>query len=130
MSTSAKEATEDVGKALQLLKLYNKALKSLKKNPDITWYRSVWKEGTPTVLQLLNSASLFAFTDAGFGCLTGSYSTQAVVVAYGVASRNDTMVEVSACLFRCQSGEIHRIARSILACEVLSISGGIDLSIW
>ena len=126
MSTSVKEATENIGNALDLMKLYNKSLRNLKKNPDIIWYRSVRQGEIPTVSQLLAGASLFTFTDAGFGCLSGSYSTQAMVIAYGVANSKDTMVEVTSCLLWAHSKKIHRIARPSLACEVLSISDGVD----
>ena len=130
LSTSMVSAASHTEKALAFLKSYNKALKMIQSNKDIIWLRSFWTGTTPTVSQLLETCSLFTFTDAGFGCLEGSFSTQGVVVAYGVAQKKETMVRANACLLRSQARKIHRVARSSLACEVLSISDGVDLSIW
>ena len=130
MSTTMVSAMQSMDKALYVLKLYNKTVKMLKSNQDIIWYRNFWHGPTPSVQTLLGNCSIFTFTDAGFGCLEGSFSTQAVVIGFGLAKKKDTMIAVQGCLLWCQARKIHRIARSSLACEVLSISDGIDLSIW
>ena len=89
IATSMTTAATDIDKALVILKLYNKTVKSLRTNKDVIWYRPLWKGSTPTVEQLLHCCSLFTFTDAGFACLEGSFSTQALVIGYGSARKKN-----------------------------------------
>ena len=130
LSTTMKYAVNDTEKAVSLLKLFNKTVRALKSNVEVISYRRFLPEIKPTVQQILSQCSLFTFTDAGFGCLEGGYSTEAAIIAFGIAFKKETAIEAHACLLWSQARKIHRVARSSLACEVLSISNGVDLSIW
>ena len=105
LSTSMISAATCIDKALALLKFYSKTVRSLQVNRDIIWYRSFRANGAPNITQVLQMCSLFTFTDAGYGCLEGSFSTQAVLVAYGLSQERDTTVEMHACLLWCQAKE-------------------------
>ena len=130
LSTTMKHAVKDIDKALTMLKLYNKTVRALKGNAEIIWYHQIFKDEKPNVKQILSQCSLFTFVDAGFGCLEGGYSTEAMVIALGIATKKESAIEAHACLLWSQARKIHRVARSSLACEVISISNGVDMSIW
>ena len=119
-----------VADAIQFLLRPNRMIRDLKSRQEIFWYTDICMDSPRTSSYIRQHMTLFLFTDAGYASLEESKSIRALIIIFGMMSDGNSIMTCRGWLLSSSSGEISQVARSSLAAEAMSLSGGVDFLQW
>ena len=130
LATSSPYVGKDPKLILEMIRLTNRIIKTLKNTVVEIRYGPFFSRSTEVTESLLCTLRLFCFTDAGYASLRDRKSIETAIFIFGKEVSRDGSIQCVGSPIDFYSRKIGRCVRSTIAAEAVSAANGIEVVLW